>query len=145
MTIKQSIFRASVLALAVFCGQATLAVRPSVAADSCLQDVHPADAVGSAIQGTSTGAQIALFDEAKKANVGKLVFVGKLWFFDGGSSTEVDKTTKVMAFAVGNFKPDAKDVKICASGKYFIVSALKRRFQIYFPSLQFSALVKEIE
>jgi len=50
----------------------------------CTETSHPGDEIGSAITGENTGFEVALFDEDTRSQVGKFVFTGGLWFFEGG-------------------------------------------------------------
>lgn len=113
---------------------------------SCDQSKHPGDAIGSEITGEGTGAEISLFDETTRSQVGKFTFLGGLWFFDGGTSTEVQEGTTVKSFSFAGYNSsNAADLKICASGKYFVLSSQGRRFRIYFPSLAFAAYIMDIK
>lgn len=113
---------------------------------SCTQSTHPSDAVGSEITGTGTGAEITLFDEGTRSRVGEFSFTGGLWFFNGGESTEVESGTRVLAFSFGDYHSGGStNSKLCASGRYFILSSAGRRFRIYFPSAAFAAFILEIK
>jgi hypothetical protein len=113
---------------------------------SCDQSKHPSDAIGSSITGENSGVEIGLFDETTQSQVGKFTFVGGLWLFDGGTSAEVQEGTTVKSFSFGDYNSsNAADLKICASGKYFVLSSQGRRFRIFFPSLAFAAYVTEIK
>jgi hypothetical protein len=90
------------------------------------------------------GAEIGLFDETTGSRVGTFKLDGSLWFFDGGKSTEVGKDTRLQDFSFHDYHPDPKTLKLCASGKYFILSSGVRRFRILFPDATFAAFIVEI-
>ncbi len=136
-----------------FCSVATICTavpaftqEQSTPAYSCDTTRHPGDAIGSEIKGESTGAEIALYDETTRSQVGSFAFTGGLWFFDGGQSTEVAEGTHVVSFSFGDYHPGASaNLSLCSSGRYFILSSEGRRFRISFPSLGFAALIMEIK
>ena len=113
---------------------------------SCTNSVHASDAIGSEITGEGTGAEITLYDENTRSEVGKFTFLGGLWFFNGGESTEVQAGTRVLDFSLGNYhQSGTASLSLCASGKYFILTSDGRHFRIGFPSAAFAAFIMEIE
>jgi hypothetical protein len=112
--------------------------------DSCLQNTHPPDAIGSAVDGD--GVVIELFDRGTRARVGNFTFTGSLWFFDGGRSTEVKEGTTVQNLSFREYHPaSSENLKICASGGTFVLFTSSRRFKIDFPSPAFAAFAEEIK
>ena len=109
---------------------------------NCSKSTHR-NALGSAVEGM--GAEIGLFDETTRSRIGTFKLDGSLWFFDGGKSTEVGKDTYLQDFSFRNYHPDPKTLKLCSSGKYFILSTGSRRFRILFPSPTFAAFILEIK
>ena len=110
---------------------------------SCNKVAQPPDAIGSELQGEF---DVALYDEQTRSQVGKFTFDGGLWFFDGGQVTDVQEGTRVLDFSFGDYHPSGSaNLKLCASGKYFILSSENRRFRIQFPSNGPSAFVWEIK
>jgi hypothetical protein len=92
------------------------------------------------------GAEIILFDaHNRQSGVRMFRFVGKLWFFDFGESTEVGEDVRLLGFSFGDYNPDPRTLRLCTSGNYFILSSGSRRFRIEFPFATFAALILEIE
>ena len=111
----------------------------------CLTKYSVAHAqLGSAVEGN--GATISLFDSKTRSRVGEFKLFGELWFLNGGKTTEVGDGTRVEDFSFGSYNhPGKNNLQIRAVGDHFVLSSKARRYKISFPSMGFSAFVKEIK